>query len=179
MAALLAMFQTHLCMFSLPCWIAVHEIAHTCTQVELLLVFQDLLLKASARVPDCGIKIPCKYQYVQYGVKKDCSSIWRRLWDAQKSWKLPRTEDWIWHCLLYVYMYASNFATLNFYINSLYVVFSFVLVTGQPWKHCRSFILDQSCNFVWHLWKHWRLGNYSFNFLFLVEFIVYLASMGT
>ena len=48
---------------------------------------------APAWVPDCGIEIPCKYRYVLYGVKKDCSSIWQRLRDAQKSWKLPRTED--------------------------------------------------------------------------------------
>ena len=117
------------------------------------MVFQELLLKASAWVPGCGIEIPCKYRYVQYGVK-DCSSIWRRLRDAQKSWKLPRTDDWIWHCLLYAYMYASNFATLN---NTHFILmhcmlkgkfFSFVLVTGQPWKHCRRYILDQSCNFV-------------------------------
>ena len=44
-------------------------------------------------VPGGKIEILCEYRYVMYGVKKDHSSIQRRLRYTQKSWKLPRTKD--------------------------------------------------------------------------------------
>ena len=44
-------------------------------------------------VPGGGKEIPCEYRYLLYGVKKGRSSIRQCLRDAQKSWKLPRTED--------------------------------------------------------------------------------------
>ena len=41
------------------------------------------------------MEILCDYQYVLYGAceKGPQRSIWQRLRDAQKSWKLPRTKD--------------------------------------------------------------------------------------
>ena len=109
MAALLAMFQTHLCMFSLPCCMNSGEIAHmsgTTTGVPRAAP-EGICMGSWLRNRD-PVQIPVCTVWCEEGLQQHLATSPRctEVMETTQNWRLNST---LFCCIIY----ASNFAMLN------------------------------------------------------------------